>query len=184
MRVIGGKWRGRRLFSPRGETTRPTADRAREALFSILAGEIGGASFLDVYAGSGAVGIEAASRGAGALTLIESSRAALATLRKNLDITGAAARVMPMEAARALEILDDEKAVFRIIFADPPWKDAALAFVLVTRSAAEGRLSPDGLLVFEHDRRFDAPVAAGPLVRRDSRRYGDTRFSFYGWESA
>ncbi|HTN85023.1 MAG TPA: 16S rRNA (guanine(966)-N(2))-methyltransferase RsmD [Sorangium sp.] len=179
MRVIAGRLGGRRLAAPRGEGTRPTADRVREALFSSL-GDVTGALVCDLYAGTGALGIEALSRGARRAVFVESGRPALATLRENLAALGLdeAARVVPLPVERALDLLRDE-GPFDLALLDPPYAALAKAAAAAARLAGPlGLLAPAGRLVLEHARRDPSPEIAG-LTCAAVRTYGDTAVSFY-----
>ncbi|WP_437733063.1 16S rRNA (guanine(966)-N(2))-methyltransferase RsmD [Sorangium sp. So ce1335] len=183
MRVIAGRLGGRRLAAPRGEGTRPTADRVREALFSSL-GDVTGALVCDLYAGTGALGIEALSRGARRAVFVENGRPALATLRENLAALGLdeAARVVPLPVERALELLRDEvrdEGPFDLALLDPPYAALARAAAAAARLAGPlGLLAPAGRLVLEHARRDPSPEIAG-LTCAAVRTYGDTAVSFY-----
>jgi 16S rRNA (guanine(966)-N(2))-methyltransferase RsmD len=178
MRVIAGRLRGRRLSAPPGLATRPTSDRVREALFSAL-GPLAGARVLDLFAGTGALGIEAVSRGAARAVFVESARPALAALRDNLASLAltAEARVVGQPAARAVAAVV-AAGPFDLVFADPPY--AALAEVppLVAALAAAGALAARARLVLEHATRDAAPALAG-LAARPSRAYGDTSVTIY-----
>ncbi|WP_437811673.1 16S rRNA (guanine(966)-N(2))-methyltransferase RsmD [Sorangium sp. So ce1078] len=179
MRVIAGRLGGRRLAAPRGEGTRPTADRVREALFSSL-GDVTGALVCDIYAGTGALGIEALSRGARRAVFIESGRPALATLRENLAALGLAeaARVVPLPVERALDLLRDE-GPFDLALLDPPYAALTKAAAAAARLAGPlGLLAPAGRLVLEHARRDPSPEIVG-LTCAAVRTYGDTAVSFY-----
>src|SRR5256885_16377821 len=121
MRVVAGEYRGRRLKAPAGTDTRPTADRVREALFNIL-GDVSGAVVLDLYAGSGALGIEALSRGAAAATVVDRDERALAAVRADLEALGAVARVARSDAIAFLKRQDG--AGYDLIFVDPPYDSA------------------------------------------------------------
>jgi 16S rRNA (guanine966-N2)-methyltransferase len=175
VRVIAGRLGGRPLQAPRGSVTRPTSDRVREALFSIL-GEVDGARVLDLFAGSGALAIEALSRGAACATLVDSSAAAIATIRRNLETLGLSAEV---QRQRALEYLQRARAARRqydLVFLDPPYRHAG-TLALELRAALQPVLSPDARVVVESDRR--APLELdSPLL--DERRYGDTLIRIYG----
>jgi 16S rRNA (guanine(966)-N(2))-methyltransferase RsmD len=180
LRVIGGDLKGRRLRGPEGRGIRPTGDRVREALFDILGSRINGSSFLDAYAGTGAVGVEALSRGAAGVTFVEKDRAAVELLRRNVETAGdlsRRARIVPRDLAAALRLLEEDKARFDIVFLDPPYEGGELdrALRLVGRS---GVLHPESLIVSEHDAR-SAPRgdAALPAVR--SVRYGHTALTFH-----
>lgn len=179
VRITGGANRSRTLVAPRGTATRPTSDRVREALFSILGSfdAIAGASVLDLYAGSGALALEALSRGAVHATLVESSRAALAALRANVAALALEkrTRVVAAPVERAVDLLEGER--FGLVLADPPYAEAEAAARTLERFAAKGLFSPGAVVVLEHSSR-DAPEPAG-LDRLDLRRYGDTALSLF-----
>ncbi len=178
MRITGGTYRGRVLKSPKNEATRPTQDRVREALFSMLLAELPGAHFLDLFAGTGAVGIEAVSRGAGDVTWVEGDRAVHRLAVQNVtDIAGAvfARNVVCSDVARWIRTAG-RGAAYGIVFADPPYeqaKDGGLA-ELAELLRANGTIVPGGLLITEMP--IEAPVAALPgwEILRD-RTYGKTR---------
>jgi len=189
MRITGGTLRGRRIAAP-GGAVRPTAARVREALFAALAarGGIAGARALDLCAGSGALGIEALSRGAACALFVEKSARAAARLRANLaalDLTGAA-RVWQREALAALRQLAGQGARFELVLADPPYakpakaQSAAAAAGLAQRllSAAAPLLAPGGVLVLEAPHRAPPGPAPGLAVVQE-RRYGDTLLRCY-----
>ncbi len=175
MRVIAGELGGRRLRSARGAATRPTAERVREALFSML-GPLDGAVVLDLFAGSGALGIEALSRGAAHATFVERSPPALAALRANLaalELDGRA-RVLGGDALSALR----REGKYDLVFIDPPYAVAAtLAGPL--SGALAGALRPGARVVSESDRR--APLELALPLRRE-RRYGDTMIRIHEME--
>ena len=157
---------------------RPTADRVREALFNAL--EARGVEFegmLDVFAGSGALGIEALSRGDGRCDFVESNAKAAAIIRENLVVTGLAARgrVFPIRAEQAPDRLDKQ---YSLLFCDPPYDDEAGARD-VERIAGSGLIAPEATLVLEHSSRSEAPAKLGKLQLDWSRRYGDTQVSMY-----
>jgi 16S rRNA (guanine966-N2)-methyltransferase len=172
MRVIAGELGGRRLQAPRGKSTRPTSDRVREALFAML-GELGGASVLDLFAGSGALGIEALSRGAEQTVFVERDEPALRVLRTNLELLGLGndrAQVRRAEVRAALRSARRRKETYDLIFIDPPYSQArdwgpelSAALVPLLRPAAR--------VVVESDRR--APMELELALERE-RRYGDT----------
>jgi 16S rRNA (guanine966-N2)-methyltransferase len=176
--VIAGVFGGRTLVAPRGRSTRPTSDRVREALFSILAGGPGsveGARVLDLFAGSGALGIEALSRGAAEAVFVDSS-SAVAALRRNLDALGIEAEVRRQDVLAYLRSASRDARQYDLVFLDPPYRQAgALGPEL---SAALGPvLAPAARVVAESDRR--APLELG-LALVDERRYGDTLIRIYG----
>jgi len=174
LRLTGGEARGRRLKRPRGSLIRPTADRVREALFDILGSRIRGARFLDVYAGTGAVGCEALSRGAAHAALIERDRDALKLIAHNLGLArwSGTGTVIAGDARRSLRDLVRRRAVFDIAFLDPPYDDPDLPGTVVL---AARLLSPEGVLVLEHPSGRDLAIpetATLPITL--SYRYGDT----------
>ncbi len=183
MRVIGGVLGGRRLVAPSGHATRPTSDRVREALFSML-GDVSGAVVLDLYAGTGALGIEALSRGATRAVFVENGRPALATLRQNLATLGieGASRVITQPVTRALSSLSSLTPLgpFDLILLDPPYAALVEAGRVLGALAAEtsNLVALSARLVLEHASR-DAPPTPARLARVDTRIYGDTAISFY-----
>jgi 16S rRNA (guanine966-N2)-methyltransferase len=175
VRVIAGTRRGATLFAPRGRATRPTPDRVREAVFSIL-GSVEGARVLDLFAGSGALAIEALSRGAAEATLVDSSGAAVAAVRRNLDGLGLDAEVRRQPA---LAFLDQARVAARqydLVFLDPPYRRAASLGPTLS-IALTPVLVADALVVAESDAR--APLELD-LTLSDERRYGDTLIRIYG----
>jgi 16S rRNA (guanine966-N2)-methyltransferase len=175
MRIIAGKARGRRLAAPPGTATRPTADRAREGLFSAVMSHIDGARWLDLYAGSGAVGLEALSRGAAEVVLVESHPRAAAVIRENIErvgLPGARLEVAPVE-----RFLAGEPQPFDVVFADPPYV-VPLAKILHSLNDG-GWLNRESLIVVERATRsgeFSWPPGYVPVK---SRRYGEATF-WYG----
>jgi 16S rRNA (guanine966-N2)-methyltransferase len=151
MRVIAGTLGGRRLVAPAGEATRPTTDRVREALFSILNGRgaLEGARVVDLYAGTGALGIEALSRGAVHATFVESARPALASLRQNLEALGIADRSEVVTARVERWTRPAGAPPFDLVLADPPWADIVAARDAIAALVAKGHVAPGGLVVVE-----------------------------------
>jgi len=173
MRVVAGELRGRKLVAPAGGGTRPTADRVREALFSIL-GDVSGARVLDLYAGSGALGIEALSRGAAAATFVDSSQAAVAAIRRNLSELGLEAIVQRRDALAFLAAAPSGDP-YDLVFADPPY-DSALHVASRLADALPPLLTADAVIVTESNKR--APLELPfPLLRE--RSYGDTRIAVH-----
>ncbi len=172
MRIIAGSKRGARIVAPKGLATRPTADRVRESAFNLI-GPVDDAVVLDLFAGSGAYGLEALSRGASAATFVESDRAACRTIADNLQKLGlTGARVV---CADALWTLRQESRVYDLVLVDPPyegWEE------LEGRLAAHlpRVLAPDGLVVVETGGRTEPSL---PLALRTSRRYGSARLSLF-----
>jgi 16S rRNA (guanine966-N2)-methyltransferase len=169
VRVVAGRFGGRTLIAPRGRETRPTADRVREALFSIL-GSVEGLRVLDLFAGSGALAIEALSRGAASATLVDSSRAAVAAIRRNLSALELDVEVRMQDALRFLQAARIDLSQYDLVFLDPPYRHQK---VLGSQLSAQLRpvLAAGARVVCESDRR--APLELDmPLL--DERRYGDT----------
>ena len=170
MRVIAGIYGGRTLKTPPGAATRPTSDRVREALFSILGARVEGARVLDLFAGSGALGIEALSRGARDATFVDAAPAAIRALEANLQALGIAADVHRGDAVRFVSAASARGAQYDLVFLDPPYRQAER----LARSLSEALpavLAPGAVAVAESDRR--APLVLD-LPLDDERRYGDT----------
>lgn len=180
MRIIGGRNRGHPLVAPRGTGTRPTTDMVREALFSALF-DVEGFVVLDLFAGTGAVGLEALSRGAQHVTFVEKSRAALAALDKNLDalrIDRAAVVVQTADVLRALPRLLAAPRRFDLIYADPPYDKAGLVLPELL-AVGQALLAEDGVIVCEHRSSDPAPEAPEGLACAKTRRYGEAALAFY-----
>jgi 16S rRNA (guanine966-N2)-methyltransferase len=180
MRIVAGALKGRRLVTPRGATTRPTADQVRIALLDALAPWLGGARLLDLFAGAGGVGLEALSRGAAHATFVERDARAVAALRRNVAALGleARARVLPADAARALARLTREGDRFHLVFLDPPYESALGAGVLATLGSGQALAAP-GIVVIQHfTKRPPAPEPAGLRAYR-TRRFGETTLTFF-----
>jgi 16S rRNA (guanine(966)-N(2))-methyltransferase RsmD len=178
MRIVSGRLGGRRLRAPAGAATRPTSERVREAVFSILGPPDGDTHVLDLFAGSGAMGLEALSRGAASATFVDSGRPALAALRENLTELGigAEARVVPGDA---LSFLRKPGGPWRWVFIDPPYRSDLASKVLDALGSNPAALSDDASVLVEHDRRNPPADRHGSLIRTDSRRYGDTVIAIY-----
>lgn len=178
MRVISGQLRGRRLSTPAGRDVRPTSDRVREAVFSIL-GPVAGLRVLDLFSGSGALAIEALSRGAAQATLVDASPVAVATVRRNLAALGLEADVRRMTATAFLGRARMSGPQYDLVFLDPPYRQASeLAPEL--SAALPPVLAPEARVVAESDRRAPLELALEPLTQLDERRYGDTLILIYG----
>ena len=182
MRVIAGELGGRRLIAPKGRSTRPTSDRVREAIFATL-GSVEGTRVLDLYAGSGALAIEALSRGAAEASVVEKAPMALRALRQNLTSLELEdrCRVYATTVARSLRSLSRE--AFDLVLADPPYADVADAARAIDAFVSSGGLREGGRVVIEHAARDEAPRLAHVRSLR-TRRYGDTAVSFYVGEVA
>ena len=185
MRIIAGSLRSRTLEAPPGLTTRPTSDRLRETLFNVLAPRIQGAAFLDLYAGSGAVGIEALSRGAARVEFVEQAPKALKALQGNLERLGLSAGFQVHAVAvgaflrRASQVPKRER--YEVVFLDPPW-DAAAQYAATLGQlggSAAGLLAPGGLVIAEHRRKERLEDNYGSLQRTRLLEQGDAALSFY-----
>lgn len=190
MRVIAGTYRSRVLAAPAGLATRPTSDRLRETLFNVLAPRIEGSGVLDLYAGSGAVGIEALSRGAAHVAFVERAPAALEVLRANLARLGllAGARIHAGSVAAFLkrQYALPRKQRYAIAFLDPPYDgegEYELALGLLGGTAA-GLLAPEAVVIAEHRRKQPLPGQCGALRRTRLLEQGDAALSFYAMPGA
>ncbi len=181
MRITGGSARSRRFSAPRGLNTRPTSEKVREALFNILFSIHGamapGTRVLDLFAGAGTLGLEAMSRGAEHLVLVDSSRTAVKFIRENLDALGMtkASKIHCGDVPRTLARLDTS---FHLVFLDPPYASDLVTTTMTTLGTGS-LLAPDAIVIAEHDRRHPTSGAYGCLVKVDCRRYGDTELSFF-----
>jgi len=175
MRIVAGSRKGARILAPRGLDTRPTGDRVREAAFNLI-GPVDGADVLDLFAGSGAMGLEALSRGAATVTFVESDPDAAATIVRNLDklrLTGAT--VLREDALRRLAADGAAGRRYDLVLVDPPYRMlAGLLSPLATYLPPV--VAPDGLVVLESDAREEPEL---PLPKRTSRRYGSARLSLF-----
>jgi 16S rRNA (guanine966-N2)-methyltransferase len=179
MRVSGGTGRGRRLQMPRGEGVRPTSDKVRQALFNILQDRIEGASFLDLYAGTGAIGIDALSRGANRVVFVDSARSSLDAIRQNVEQSGLGSSAL-IVFSDAMKFLKKNAEAFDIVFLDPPYAEEQLP-ILESVSAANA-VTPNGIVIAEHFKKQESPEHAGKLVLQREARYGDTVLAFYKTE--
>ncbi len=183
MRIIAGSAKGRKLFSPGGARIRPTSDRVKEALFNIvsaLLGSFADCTVLDIFAGTGNLGIEALSRGASRAVFIDSHRDSVALVKRNLELTGFLdkSRVVCRDAPSALKALEDAGERFRLVFIDPPYQGRLLEKAL--QFLADSKLLDDGSIVIaEHSNRETLRGEFGSLRQFDGRTYGDTILDFY-----
>ncbi|OAT81833.1 16S rRNA (guanine(966)-N(2))-methyltransferase RsmD [Desulfotomaculum copahuensis] len=179
MRVIAGTARGRRLKAPRGWPGRPTADRVKEALFNILAARVPGSSFLDLFAGTGNVGIEALSRGAERAVFVEKDGRAVRAIEENLAATGleGRAQVLKRDMPAALAEMAGRNC-FDLIFVDPPY-GRALEKKALDLIGGNGLLASGGWVIVESGKREILPREAAGLILFRQERYGDTMLSLY-----
>jgi len=179
-RIISGRAGGIPLIAPKGQDTRPTADKTKEALFSILAPLLPDCTFLDLYAGTGQIGLEAASRGASAVVLVEQSRASLKAMAANLDKTRLAdvTQIQPGSVFAAVRQLQAGGQTFDLIFLDPPYRQAISDFERLGPDLVR-LLAPGGRIILEHDAKSSAPDFVTQLQRLRSCQYGTAMLSFY-----
>jgi 16S rRNA (guanine966-N2)-methyltransferase len=184
VRIVGGENRGRRLAAPRGRRTRPTAERVREALFDVLGPSVAGTRVLDLYAGTGAIGLEALSRGALRAVFVERDREALRALRQNLErlrLPRAAARIVAGDVPAALDAVARSEAAFDLVFLDPPYRSDLAARTL--RALGGSRLLAAGArVVVQHPARTPLPAVAGLVPHRRARRFGETALTLLSAE--
>jgi 16S rRNA (guanine966-N2)-methyltransferase len=177
VRIVAGELRGRVIRAPGGAATRPTSEKVRAAVFDIL-GSVAGDHVLDLFAGSGALGLEALSRGAVHATFVDVARPALIAIRGNLRELGLEARATVVDGdAVATASRHAPPAPWRLVFVDPPYRSE-----LATRAVLalpDARLAAGAMVIIEHDRRNAPPETLGSLLRTDQRRYGDTLISFF-----
>jgi 16S rRNA (guanine966-N2)-methyltransferase len=183
MRVIGGIYRSRRLIAPRGLATRPSSDRLRETLFNVLSPRINGAVFGDLFAGSGAVGIEALSRGASMVYFVDQAAPAIAAIRDNLAALKIQSgfQIISSSVSAALRRLSETSSPCNIVFLDPPYAaadeyDSTLANLAQHTAKL---LTDDGIVVAEHNRKTELAKGYGPLRRYRVLLQGDAGLSFY-----
>ncbi len=176
MRVTGGSGKGRRLKVPAGSRVRPTSDKVKQALFNILGDKVADAVFLDLFAGTGGIGIEALSRGAEKVFFVDDSRDSLQTVRKNIEQTGFTAQA-EVVASHAEKYLKKSPVLCDIIFLDPPYTyDQGALLAAVAESAV---LKPDSIVVSEHFKKQPSPERVGVLKLYREAQYGDTVLAFY-----
>ena len=180
MRIIAGIHKGRRLLSPKTIDLRPTSGRVKEALFSILGERLNGATLVDLFAGTGAIGIEAVSRGAKHVIFVESEKASLSLLRANLALCGLAGKVevYPRNTESFLQHAERTSFVADIVFADPPYRNVSAEtwLPLLGRNAM---IRPHTVVILEHPTKQQIPPQVGSLSRERQYRYGDTSLSMF-----
>jgi 16S rRNA (guanine966-N2)-methyltransferase len=190
LRIIGGKVKGLRLYTPSKsparrtgrQLIRPTADRAREALFSIIGQQVDGSSVLDLFAGTGALGLEALSRGAQSAVFVDKSSQAVKLIKKNVELCCFSDRssIIKKDLEKSLSFLGKLLPVkeFSLIFIDPPYRQT-LSLKILKELSSENFLVSKGLVVAEDDAGHEMPEIVGSLNLFDQRKYGDTGFWFY-----
>ncbi|MCL5291081.1 MAG: 16S rRNA (guanine(966)-N(2))-methyltransferase RsmD [Actinobacteria bacterium] len=179
MRIIAGTAKGRRLKTPKGRTIRPTSDRVREAIFNIVGPDVVGARVLDLYAGTGAFGIEALSRGAAEVIFMDDAREAVALIDVNLRLTGLVdgGRIIKVKIEKGLDRLAKEPTSLNLIFLDPPYRISVSALRDICEKAAR-LLAAGGLMIVEHSTKLVAPDIDG-MTATASKKYGDTTVTIY-----
>jgi 16S rRNA (guanine966-N2)-methyltransferase len=178
MRIVAGVFGGRRLHPPKGMKIRPTSDRVREAIFSIIGQAASGANVLDLFAGTGALGLEALSRGASKALFVDQSLAAVQLIRANIKACNVAehVRVIHGSVDQTIHRLGVQGECFDLIFMDPPYGEGSIQKTLVNLA---GVARPGALIVAEHDSKDVLPSNSQEWMRTQERRYGDTTVSFY-----
>ena len=190
MRVVAGKFKGRRLKALKGSEVRPTADRVKESLFRIFGEQVVDADFHDLCAGTGNIGLEALSQGARSTTFVDNNYHAIRIIESNLEMCGfdrkhPQVKLIHTDARKALTRLSKRKTKFDLIYFDPPY--ASKIHESCLRQIAEGNLlSPDGVIVVEHGKvqepDWTESLILDRLVLSRQERYGDTMLSFYRWQ--
>ena len=186
MRVIAGQYKSRPLKTLTGLNTRPTSDRLRETLFNVLTARdpqaLEGSVWIDLFAGTGAVGIEALSRGASQVTFVDNSKAATQVIRENVQSLGIAKEVVVVEgeAVKALRQLKKNGATVDYVFIDPPYADEGAYADTLAALGVSSVLRVNAVVVVEHDKRFDPGEEFGGLKRYRKLAQGDSGLSFYG----
>jgi 16S rRNA (guanine(966)-N(2))-methyltransferase RsmD len=182
MRISGGESKGRKIKPPKHGGVRPTSDKVREALFSILGGKVDEASFLELFAGTGAVGIEALSRGAARAVFVDSSVKSARLISDNLEALGYRDRasVVSKDVLQFLKKTANELGPFDVVFVDPPYHEKVGMEAMELLGAEDAAyLSPEAIIVFEHFKKYPAPEEIGRLVKKKDYTYGDTVVSVY-----
>jgi 16S rRNA (guanine(966)-N(2))-methyltransferase RsmD len=182
MRIIAGTYRGFHLRSLKGANLRPTSDQMRQTLFDVLGPAVRGSRFLDAYAGSGAVGFEALSRGASEVVMVENHRAAVELIGRNLKVLGAsstAVRVLASQVANGLERLASEGAQFQYVFLDPPYAEVGEYHRVLRSLSRSALIAPQSAVIAEHSRHMHLEENYGRLAQVRLLRHGDSQLAFY-----
>lgn len=181
MRIVAGEYRGRRLVAPKGRGVRPTLEKVREAIFDSLGPRFTDARVLDLFAGSGAMGFEALSRGASHVVFVDAEERPVEAVRENARLLGVAVdrmTVLQMTAENALRRLSPRQDAFDVVFVDPPYESGLYEQVLLALSMS-GLVAPGGIVVVEHARRYAVDPVYGPMVMKKDRLYGDTGVAYF-----
>jgi 16S rRNA (guanine966-N2)-methyltransferase len=182
MRIIAGTYRGFHLRSLKGPNLRPTSDQMRQTLFDVLGPAVRGSRFLDAYAGSGAVGLEALSRGASEVVLVENHRAAIELIDRNFQALGAspkAVRVLACQVANGLERLASEGAEFEYVFLDPPYAEVGEYHRVLRGLGRSALITQESTVIAEHSRHMRLEEGYGRLLQVRLLRHGDSQLAFY-----
>lgn len=181
MRIVGGEFSGHRLVAPKGRGVRPTGERVKEAIFSAIQGRVQGAQVLDLFAGSGALGIEALSRGAARTVFCDSSERAVEAIRTNLErlrVPESRFLIIHGTADKAIRHVGEKGEKFDIIFVDPPYESVLYEDTMMALSLARV-VAPEGIVVVEFSKRIVLSEVFGSLVERKRARYGDTCVAYF-----
>lgn len=180
MRIIAGKFKGRKLDFPKGPDIRPTQDRVREALFNVIAQYVAGARVLDLFSGSGALGIEALSRKAKDVTFVDNNPKCISIIKSNLANINIklGVNILKMDVLKAINILSQKGKVFDIIFLDPPYHSDLLKKTLIKLSQYD-IVSQNNLIIAEHFKKGNLTDTVRGISRYTQKQYGDTMLSFY-----
>lgn len=181
MRIVAGKYGGRKLVAPKGRGVRPTLEKVREAIFDTLGPRLEGAVVLDLFAGSGAMGFEALSRGAARVVFVEAEPRPIDAIRENAASFGVdrdSMNILFMTALNAIRRLSAGPERFDVVFVDPPYESGLYEETLLELQMS-GIVRPGGTVAVEHARRFNVDSVYGPLLMKKDRRYGDTCVAYY-----
>lgn len=181
MRIIAGNARGRTLSAPKGQSTRPTQDYVRESLFNIIQRDVPGAEVLDLFAGSGALALEALSRGADHAVLADKAKPAADCIRRNIDMLGYAGQSVLIRADWRKALRQTFERPFDLVFLDPPY--SLTLYREIAETLRESRLLADGALIVIEHRRDAAAELSPPFILTDHRTYGDTEIHFYRFQT-
>ena len=181
MRIIAGKYKGRKLKGPRGREFRPTSDRVKEAIFNILQGSVAGKDVLDLYAGSGSLGLEALSRGAGSCVFVEINKFHARILKNNIQNIAPEdkIRVYICPVEQAIKRLKNDNLYFDLVFLDPPYQEEILHKTLFLLSEPGGIIKKDVVIVAEHSSKAKPFDSYGTIYKTREYIYGDTAISFF-----